>query len=155
MPENPSTSTQPPTGPKIFTVLWKAFHALREVDQNSMRRLHMCPSDFAVLELLLHKGPMPVNTIGKKVLLTSGSMTAAINRLERKGWVTRSREPRDRRIVLAALTPSGCAFISDAFADHAHRLEEAVASLDPCERSTLVTLLKKVGKYARNLNVQT
>lgn len=36
-----------------------------------------------VLEALLHKGPLPVNALGEKVLLTSGSITTAVDRLER------------------------------------------------------------------------
>ena len=51
-----------------------------------LRELEMCGSDFAVLEALLHKGPLPINEIGKKVLLTSGSITVAVDRLESKSW---------------------------------------------------------------------
>jgi len=59
--------------------------------------LELCGSDFAVLEALLHKGPLPVNEIGKKILLTSGSITVAIDRLEKRGLVERRAHGTDRR----------------------------------------------------------
>src|SRR5258708_40212975 len=67
----------------------------------------MCGSDFAVLEALLHKGPLPVNEIGKKILLTSGSITVAIDRLETKGLVQRRASGTDRRGRIVHLTKEG------------------------------------------------
>jgi len=64
----------------------------------------MCGSDFAVLEALLHKGPLPVNEIGKKVLLTSGSITVAVDRLETKGLVERRAHGTDRQARMVHLT---------------------------------------------------
>jgi len=61
-------------GVHVFLVLWKAAHAVQAYAEKSILELEMCGSDFAVLEALLHKGPLPVNEIGKKVLLTSGSI---------------------------------------------------------------------------------
>ena len=58
----------------------------------------MCGSDFAVLEALLHNGPLPVNESGKEVLLTSGSITVAVDRLETKGLVERRASGADRRV---------------------------------------------------------
>lgn len=70
------------SGVHVFLVLWKAASAVQSYAEASVSDLEMCGSDFAVLEALLHKGPLPVNEIGKKVLLTSGSMTVAVDRLE-------------------------------------------------------------------------
>ena len=73
------------SGVHVFLVLWKAARAVEAYAEKSITELEMCGSDFAVLEALLHKGPLPVNEIGKKVLLTSGSITAAVDRLEKEG----------------------------------------------------------------------
>jgi MarR family 2-MHQ and catechol resistance regulon transcriptional repressor len=77
------------TGVHVFLVMWKALHAVEAYAQRSVAELEMCGSDFAVLEALLHKGPLPINELGKKVLLTSGSITVAVDRLESKGLVER------------------------------------------------------------------
>ena len=108
----------------------------------------MCHSDFAVLEALLHKGPLPVNTIGRKVLLTSGSITTAVDRLERQQLVKRRAHPTDRRARVVHLTPAGRRLISRVFSDHQRDMDRAVSPLSPAERRTLVQLLKKLGLAA-------
>src|SRR5262249_16058596 len=85
------------SGVNVFLVLRKAARAVEAYAQKSVSGLEMCGSDFAVLEALLHKGPLPVNEIGRKVLLTSGSITVAIDRLETKGLVERRSSSADRR----------------------------------------------------------
>jgi MarR family 2-MHQ and catechol resistance regulon transcriptional repressor len=127
-------------------VLAKTAHALGAAAARSIADLGMCPSDFGALEVLLHKGPLPVNTLGRKLLLTSGSATAAIDRLEQRGMVERRSDPDDRRARIVCLTPSGRRLIQKAFAGHAADMEKAVAVLTAAERSTLLASLKKLGK---------
>ena len=105
-------------------------------------------SDFAILETLLHKGPLPVNVIGRKVLLTTGSMTSAVDRLARRGLVARKDDPTDRRVRHVHLTAEGRRLIKLAFAQHAEDLEEIAAALTRDERATLVRLLRKLGRSA-------
>jgi MarR family 2-MHQ and catechol resistance regulon transcriptional repressor len=105
-------------------------------------------SDFAVLEVLLHKGPQPVNIIGKKVLLASGSITAAVDRLESRKLLRRTSDPRDRRSRIVELTGAGRRLIEGAFQKHAKDMEETMAVLRSGERAELVRLLKKVGMWA-------
>src|SRR6266516_998612 len=85
------------SGVHVFLVLWKAARAVEAYAEKSISQLEMCGSDFAVLEALLHKGPLPVNEIGKKVLLTSGLITVAVDRLETKGLVERKAHGRRSR----------------------------------------------------------
>jgi MarR family 2-MHQ and catechol resistance regulon transcriptional repressor len=109
----------------------------------------MCGSDFAVLEALLHKGPLPINEIGKKVLLTSGSITVAVDRLESKALVERRASGTDRRAKIVHLTKEGRKLIARVYADHADDMEQLVsASLSKAERETLIRLLKKIGYKA-------
>src|ERR1700741_4208171 len=111
--------------------------------------MEMCGSDFAVLEALLHKGPLPINEIGKKVLLTSGSITVAVDRLESKSLVERRASGADRRAKIVHLTKAGKELITRASADHAADMERlAPASLNRAERETLISLLKKIGYEA-------
>jgi len=134
------------SGVHVFLVLWKAARALQAYAEKSVSELEMCGSDFAVLEALLHKGPLPVNEIGKKVLLTSGSITVAVDRLETKGLVERRASGTDRRARIVHLTKEGRKLITRAFAEHAADMERlASASLTRAERETLIRLLKKFG----------
>ncbi len=137
------------SGVHVFLVLWKATHAVEAYAENSVSALEMCGSDFAVLEALLHKGPLPVNEIGKKVLLTSGSITVAVDRLETKGLVERRAHGTDRRARIVHLTKEGRKVITRVYANHAADMERlASASLTREERKTLIRLLKKIGYEA-------
>jgi MarR family transcriptional regulator, 2-MHQ and catechol-resistance regulon repressor len=137
------------TGVHVFLVLWKAARAVEAYAENSISDLEMCGSDFAVLEALLHKGPLPINEIGKKVLLTSGSITVAVDRLESKGLVERRASGTDRRAKIVHLTKEGRERITRSYANHAADMERlAAASLTKTERETLIKLLKKIGYKA-------
>jgi len=137
------------TGVHVFLVLWKAARAVEGYAENSIAALEMCGSDFSVLEALLHKGPLPINEIGRKVLLTSGSITVAVDRLESKGLVERHASDTDRRAKIVHLTKEGKELIARVYADHAADMERlASASLSKAERETLMRLLKKIGYEA-------
>jgi MarR family transcriptional regulator, 2-MHQ and catechol-resistance regulon repressor len=137
------------SGVHVFLVLWKAASAVQAYAEKSISELEMCGSDFAVLEALLHKGPLPVNEIGKKVLLTSGSITVAVDRLETKGLVERRAHGTDRRARIVHLTKEGRKVITRVYADHAADMERlSSASLTRSDRKTLISLLKKIGYEA-------
>src|SRR5215471_15279708 len=122
------------SGVHAFLVLWKASRAVEDYAEKSIAQLEMCGSDFAVLEALLHKGPLPVNGIGRKVLLTSGSITVAVDRLETKGLVERRASSSDRRARIVHLTKEGRRLITRAYAEHAADMERlASASLTRAE----------------------
>src|SRR6202011_883977 len=93
--------------PKLWLVLARCHRALAQSVERSIPDPGRCLSDFMVLEALLHKGPLTISEIQAKVLLASGSMTAAIDRLERKGLVIRTATPSDRRAKLLELKPEG------------------------------------------------
>src|SRR5216110_2322128 len=137
------------SGVHVFLVLWKAARAAQAYAEKSILELEMCASDFAVLEALLHKGPLPVNEIGKKIQLTSGSITVAVDRLEARSLVERRAHGTDRRARIVHLTKAGRKVITRAYAQHAADLEQLMsASLTTRERATLISLLKKIGYKA-------
>src|SRR5713101_8275877 len=133
---------------RVWLVLWKAARAIEQNAIRSVSSLGLGRSDFAVLEVLLHKGPRPVNIIGRKVLLTSGSITAAVDRLESRKLLRRTSNPKDRRSRIVQLTDTGRRLIERAFQKHALDMEETMAVLRSGERVELVRLLKKVGMWA-------
>ncbi|HEY6990793.1 MAG TPA: MarR family transcriptional regulator [Bryobacteraceae bacterium] len=137
-------------GVHLWLVLWKVTRALEERAEQSIAALDMCRSDFGVLEALLHKGPLSVHELGAKVLLTSGSITTAIDRLERRGLVIRGNDPRDRRARIIRLTEQGRKTIRSAFAEHERAMEQAVSHLAAKDRLALLKLLRRLGRGANS-----
>ena len=107
------------------------------------------------MEALLHKGPLAIKDLGAKVLLTSGSITTAIDRLERRGLVERGDDENDRRSRIVRLTPVGRQTIRKAFAEHKVAMEEVVSGLSAEDRERLIDLLRQLGQTAEEkLKVQ-
>src|SRR5438309_5991201 len=136
------------TGVHVWLVLMKAFQALAAHAEGSIKRTELGDSDFRVLEALLHKGALPVNTIGPKVWLTPGSISVAVDRLVKKGLVSRKGHPDDRRVRQVELTAKGRALIARGFQEHSAAMETSVRVLSKNERLTLLRLLNKLGKHA-------
>ena len=144
---------QDSSGVHLWLVFMKAFQALFPHAERSIKRTELGDSDFRVLEVLLHKGPLPVNTIGPKVWLTPGSISVAVDRLVEKGLVSRKDHPDDRRVRRVELTAKGRARITRGFREHASAMETAVGVLSKNERLTLLRLLKKLGKSAEKMTL--
>ena len=138
---------QDTSGVHVWLVLAKAYRALAAHAETSLNRSRtgLGDSDFRVLEALLHMGSLPVNTIGPKVWLTPGSISVAVDRLEKKELVKR-KHTDDRRVRLVELTAKGRALITKTFREHAAAMEEAASVLSTEERLMLLQLLKKLGK---------
>ncbi len=136
------------SGVHLWLLLWKAGKSVERLARNSVTATNLGLSDFGVLEALLHRGPLPVNVLGKKVLLSSGSMTAAVDRLERSGFVERMALATDRRSRVVHLTEKGSKLIRRLFAEHERDMERVFSPADKPERIALANLLRKVGREA-------
>ncbi len=126
----------------------------RAVREYALLRIHQAglgESDFRVLEVLLHGGPMPVNTIGPKVDLNPGSVSVAVDRLYKKGLVTRTEDMADRRVRMVSLTEEGGHLIRKVFADHCRAMEATFAPLSSPEIATLERLMRKIGMHTKQL----
>lgn len=142
------------SGSHLFLLLWKASRAVMAYDQASISQSGFASlSDFGVLEVLLHKGALPVNVIGEKVLLTSGSITTAVQRLEKKGLVLRERSQEDGRVVLVHLTEAGRELIETAFEAHSANLDQLFDNFDDSDRETFAALMRKLGQRAETLKI--
>jgi len=136
------------TAVHLWLVLLKSYHSLLEYTASTLRENGLGGSDFRVLEVLLHKGAMPVNTIGAKVFLAPGSISVAVERLLQQGLVARTTDAKDRRIKQVRLTPKGETLIRRVFSEHAERLETLMAGVSQKERRRLAESLKTLGKRA-------
>jgi MarR family transcriptional regulator, 2-MHQ and catechol-resistance regulon repressor len=132
----------------VWLVLNKAFQAITRHAAAGIRHTGLGDSDFRVLEVLLHKGPLPVNSIGPKVNLTPGSISVAVDRLYGKGLVSRVESAEDRRIRVVALTPNGKKLIVPVFRKHAAAMKRVFSQLSPDELQQLESILKRVGRRA-------
>ena len=136
------------SGTHIWLVMMKAYRALERVAYYSIESSESCLSDFAVMEMLLNKGPQPVNEIGRRIDLTSGAITTAVDRLESRRLVTREAHETDRRARIVKLTSRGKEQATKAFATHRSAMDSAANALSKTERATLIRLLKKLGTSA-------
>ena len=139
----------------VWLIMMKAMRALTRYAAAGIEGTGLGLSDFGVLEVLLHKGPLPVNTIGPIVDLTPGSISIAVDRLFAKGLVSRVESAEDRRVRIVALTPRGKALIDSAFRKHSLQMKRVFSELSPDELRVFELALKKVGKRAEAIMEQS
>ena len=135
----------------VWLVMLKAMRALTRYAAAGMEGTGLGNSDFRVLEVLLHKGPLPVNTIGPIVDLTPGSISIAVDRLVAKSLVSRVESAEDRRVRIVGLTTRGKDLIVPAFRKHEGQMKKVFSELSPEELRALEQALKKAGKRAASL----
>ena len=132
----------------VWLVMLKAMRALTRYAAAGIEGTGLGDSDFRVLEVLLHKGPLPVNTIGPIVDLTPGSISIAVDRLVAKALVSRVESTKDRRVRIVTLTSRGRDLIVPAFRKHSGQMKRVFSELSPEELRGFELALKKVGKRA-------
>ena len=135
----------------VWIVMMKAMRALTRYATAGIDETGLGLSDFGVLELLLHKGPLPVNALGPLVDLTPGSISIAVDRLVAKGLVSRVESAEDRRVRIVSLTAQGKDLIVAAFRKHSGQMKRVFSELSAEELRSLEASLKKVGKRAAAL----
>jgi MarR family transcriptional regulator, 2-MHQ and catechol-resistance regulon repressor len=114
---------------KALVVLMRASQSVQDKVKHDMGKYGVNPTEFAVLELLFHKGEQPIQHIGKKILLASSSITYVVDKLEAKRFVKRKACPKDRRVTYAAITDEGKAFMEEAFPHHKKMIENVFENL--------------------------
>ncbi|MBY0120910.1 MarR family winged helix-turn-helix transcriptional regulator [Bacillus sp. S/N-304-OC-R1] len=130
---------------KLFIVLSRAYRSLNENVNKLIQTYGLNPTEFAVLELLYHKGDQPLQQIGGKILLASGSITYVVDKLEQKGYLRRVACPKDRRVTYGQITEQGKSFIEEIFPEHEKHIHSLMTELSPEEKDTAISLLKRLG----------
>ena len=143
------------TGPVHCWLVWiRAYHAAAKYLYAGLRETGIDDTDFRILEVLLNKGPLPVNTIGPKVNLTPGSISVAVDRLLARGLVSRVESREDRRVRVVSLTSKGKELIAPVFRKHAAEIGNVFADATPKEVRSFEMILKKIGKRAERLGAR-
>jgi MarR family 2-MHQ and catechol resistance regulon transcriptional repressor len=145
---------RPPKALHAWLIMLKAWQSMSRYLFPSLLDQSLGESDFRVLEVLLHKGPMPVNTIGPKVYLNPGSVSVAVDRLYKKGLVSRIESSHDRRVRTVALTEKGRKMFVPLFRRHTALIKRAFKDVSTGELRQLEFVLKKIGKRAESLAVK-
>lgn len=136
---------------KLFIVLSRAFRSVNEYTNEFIQTHGLNPTEFAVLELLYHKGDQPLQQIGDKILLASGSITYVVDKLEKKELIERVASANDRRVTFAHITEKGRRFIESIFPEHQNRIHQIMSVLSSDEKESAIQSLKKVGLNIPNL----
>lgn len=134
---------------KLFVVLTRALEAIKKCVEEDIRQLGLNPTEFAVLELIYHKGDQPIQKIGEKILIASSSITYVVDKLESKKYLKRKPCAKDRRVTYASLTVEGRALMDEVFPKHRDALQEICGGLQTEEKEEAIELLKKLGYYAQ------
>jgi MarR family 2-MHQ and catechol resistance regulon transcriptional repressor len=145
---------KPPEAIHTWLIMMKASQAVARYALQPILAEGLGDSDFRVLDVLLHKGPMPVNAIGPKVGLNPGSVSVAVDRLYKKGLVSRVESESDRRVRTVSLTEKGRRVFVPIFRQHAALLKRALQDVSPDEQRQMEEVLKKIGRRAEELGEQ-
>ncbi|WP_062532996.1 MarR family winged helix-turn-helix transcriptional regulator [Jeotgalibaca dankookensis] len=137
---------------KALTVLLRSSQHVQESVKRSISKFGLNSSEFGVLELLYNKGEQPIQSIGKKILLASSSLTYVIDKLEGKGLVHRKPCATDRRVIYTSITDEGRALMDEIFPINEADISNIFSVLSPEELSTYIELVRKVGLHAEEWN---
>lgn len=126
---------------KLVIVTARSYNAIFSKIEKKVKEYGLSISEFGVLEMLLHKGEQPVQKIAEKILVTSGTITYVIDKLQKKELVYRKKCEKDKRIFYVCLTEKGKTLISDIFIKHKNFLDDLFGGLDDTLKSEIVSNL--------------
>ena len=129
----------------LWVVMNRAMAALSRRIEEDIRERGFSLTEWGVLEHLYHKGPQPMAKLGDQILVTSGSVTYVVDKLEARGLVKRDPCRHDRRIIYAVLTERGTRVMQDEFPKHAATITSIMSVLTQEEQETAKELLKRLG----------
>lgn len=137
---------------KLFIVLSRASKVILEEAHIPSNKYGLNPTEFAVLELLYHKGKQPIQKIGQKILLRSGSMTYVVDKLEQRGLLKRVFCEEDKRVTYMSITAEGIDLMTAIFPEHAENIESIMATLTVEEQELAISLIRKLGLSVKSLS---
>jgi len=149
----PDSEDAPPTPEteaalKLWVVLSRAHASISSHAAAHTAEHGLSLTEFAILEVLYHRGRMVLGEIQRRILVSSGGITFLVDRLAEKGLVVRQECPEDRRAKYVALTREGTRMIREIFPSHAQALTAAMHGLTTAEQQEATGLLRELGLAA-------
>jgi MarR family transcriptional regulator, 2-MHQ and catechol-resistance regulon repressor len=134
---------------QLIIALGRALQAIERGVRPHLVECGLSMTEFAVLEVLYHKGALPLGEIRDRILLTGASTTYVVKKLEERGLMRRRVCTEDQRIVFGELTAKGRALIDEVFPAHVERLRDVTAGLSVSEKREVSRLLHALSLHAR------
>ncbi|MDF2891828.1 MAG: MarR family transcriptional regulator [Clostridia bacterium] len=129
---------------KLLIALSRSTQKVHKKELRTIKEGGLTLTQFAVLEILYHKGNLRISEILEKALATGGNMTVVIDNLAKEGLVKRCGDPKDRRVNLISITEKGRQLISEIFPKHVENINEIFNVLTADEKNILLNILKKL-----------
>ncbi|WP_391203140.1 MarR family winged helix-turn-helix transcriptional regulator [Psychrobacillus sp. L4] len=126
------------------SVILRASQLIQEVIRRDAASNELNPTEFTVLELLYQRGDQPIQLIGKKVFISSSSITYVVDKLEQKKFVVRKACPEDRRVTYASMTSLGKTLMDQIYPQYKKKMEEIFDQLTEADLNKMVELLIKI-----------
>lgn len=146
MAQNETTGRDPAL--ELWVILARAADAVGRHARTQVAGHGLADAEFGILEVLYHKGPLPVCEAQRRILLQSGSTAYVVDKLARKRLVRRTPNPKDRRGTLLVLTARGRALMRKIFPEHAEAIRRAMRGLSDSEMKRAMELVRKLGLSA-------
>jgi MarR family transcriptional regulator, 2-MHQ and catechol-resistance regulon repressor len=134
---------------QLIIALGRALQALERAVRPHLAESGLGMTEFAVLEVLYHKGVLPLGEIRDRILVTGASTTYVVKKLEERGLIRRRTCAEDQRVVFGELTPKGRTLIDEVFPAHVERLQQAMAGLSVSQKREASRLLRALSLHAR------
>src|SRR5438128_10234166 len=134
---------------QLVIALARAYQALEHAVRPQLARSGLGMTEFAVLEVLYHKGALPLGEIRDRILVTGASTTYVVKKLEERGLMRRRVCAEDQRVVFGELTAKGRTLIDEVFPAHVERLRHVTAGLSVSQKREASRLLRALSRHAR------
>src|SRR3954471_14771402 len=151
-PERPIDQRDRAATLQLVIAVARALSAIERVARTPLAASGLSMTEFAVLEVLYHKGPLRLGEIRDRILVTGASTTYVVKKLEERGLMRRKDLAEDSRVVLGELTAKGRALIEEVFPAHVELLEKATAGLTLSEKREASRVLRALSRQARSMS---
>ncbi|MEL1134946.1 MarR family transcriptional regulator [Desulfitobacterium sp. THU1] len=125
----------------LVIAMARSYNKLFSLIEKNVQEYGFNISEFGVLEFLWHNGEQPVQKIAEKILVTSGTITYIIDKLQKTGLVERKKCEKDRRVYYVGLTPKGEEVIEELFPKHQQFIDNLLAGIDKDMKKNLLKSL--------------
>ena len=148
-PPAPATDGDRAATLQLIIALGRALQAIERGVRPHLVECGLSLTEFAVLEVLYHKGALPLGEIRDRILVTGASTTYVVKKLEERGLMRRRACAEDQRVVFGELTAKGRALIDEVFPAHVERLRHVMAGLSVSQKREASRLLRALSLHAR------
>ena len=134
--------------------LAECYQAFESYSAAHVRTLGLTGAQFDIVATLGNTPGMTCKELGEKTLITKGTLTGVLDRMEKRGLIRRTASDADRRQVFVVLTAQGVRTFERVFPVHVGHLKSAFTVLSPRELDQAAELLHKLRNALRDAHVQ-